>query len=348
MEKRSCRLTARRVIRGYFVRLGSSRRLTLSSLVLVAALAACGGGGGGGSTSGGGGLPVVAPTQTPTRAPTTTNASGTVVDDANGNPLPGVSVKLMPWGPCGATPAPSTAITPQNDGCPTPLPSPQVTTAPNGTFTLGSVPNGHYLLVIGADAVATVPPGYVTPPGNCGGPCPTPSPVPGTPVQATVHDNVTLTGGNQTLVAPTLPSVPAGYTAPSWETNGDYRLATMNAQTEMPCLIAWQYERAQNTFAGSSVDEWLLENVRADMGYALSTNGAGANVTLLTTGNAGISGGVSCAGYISPTLFSQSTYATDPRTLWFGGQYVYSGAVGLAEFPIDPRSYTDPNHPTWP
>lgn len=326
----------------------------LGALVLVSVLAACGGGGGGVTPSAG---PTITPTMTPTGSPsiTTTNASGVVVDDGTGMPLAGVAVKLMPWAPCGATPAP-TSITPENDGCPTPLPSPQATTNAQGQFTLNAAPNGHYLLVVGADAVATVPPGYTTPPGNCGGPCPTPSPVPGSPVQATVHDNVTLTGGNQTLVAPTLPTVPAGYTAPAWETNGDYRLATLNAQTEMPCLVAWQYERAQNNLAGASVDEWLLENVRADNAYA-EVAAAGSTFTTLTSDSVPTTGGVACASSVSDAFGpNASVNAANPRTLWFGGQYaIYSAfggtnneAAGLAEFPIDPRSFTDPNHPTWP
>ncbi|MGA8841195.1 MAG: hypothetical protein WB491_11960, partial [Candidatus Aquilonibacter sp.] len=252
------------------------------------------------------------------------------------------------------TPAPATSITPENDGCPTPLPSPfQTTSAANGTFTLDA-PSGHYLFVIGADAVATVPPGYATPPSSCSGTCPTPSPVPGTPMQATVHDNITLTGGSQTLVAPTLPSVPAGYTAPEWETNGDYRLATMNASTEMPCLIAWQYERAQSGLAGSSVDEWLLENVRANNAYAAT--GATGAIPSVSTGGTATTGGVTCATDIAYQFTGVNNYATDPRALWFAGQFaVYSANGGTdneaaldAEFTIDPRSFTDPNHPTWP
>ena len=318
-------------------------RLIASTLGFAAALAACGGGGGGTPPTGG-----ASPTSTPpTPAGTTTNASGTVVDDSNGSPLAGVRVVLMPWAPCAATPSPATSITPENDGCPTPLPAPQATTAANGTFALNDVPDGHYMLVIGADAVATVPPGYTTPPSSCGGTCPTPSPVPGSPVQATVHDNVMLIGGSQTLVAPTLPTVPSGYTQPAWEKNGDYRLATLDSTTEMPCLIAWQYERAQHNLAGSSVDEWLLENVRAGNAYAAVAPG-GSPTYKITSGAVNGSGGISCASYIDSTTFSQSAYATDPRALWFGGQYVYSTAFGLAEFPIDPRSYTDPNHPTWP
>lgn len=315
-------------------------------------LAACGGGGGGPNPPAGGGGGNPSPSPTPTLAPATTNASGVVVDDASGNPLSGVHVALMPWGPCGATPSSATSITPQNDGCPTPLPSPQVTTDPSGNFTLGSVPNGHYLLVIGNDVTFTPPPGYAPPACNTG--CPTPSPAPFT-VQAVVHDNVTLTGGNQTLKAPVLPSN-AYYVVPSWETNGDYRLATLDASTEMPCAIAWQYLRAQNGLAGSSMDEWLTENVRAI--NRASQVKAGSYQTLAAHETNG-SGGTSCSELlINQTLFATNptanSYAVDPRTLWFGGQYipynpnVAASAVGLAEFPIDPRSSADPNQPAWP
>ncbi|NNM93690.1 MAG: hypothetical protein HKL92_10145, partial [Candidatus Eremiobacteraeota bacterium] len=151
----------------------------------VALLVACGGGGGPSPVPGGGSTPtpVSSPGITPSPVPPTTNASGVVVNDADGQPLAGVRVVLMPWAPCGATPAPA-SITPENDGCPTPLPSPQATTNPTGQFVLNGAPNGHYLLVIGTDSTNTTD-----------------------PVQATVHDNVTLSGGNQTLLAPVLPPV---------------------------------------------------------------------------------------------------------------------------------------------
>jgi hypothetical protein len=320
-------------------------RLIASTVVISAALAACGGGGG----STGGNVPPAMNVTTPTPVSTTTNASGTVVDDGTGNPLAGIAVKLMPWAPCGPTPQPATSITPENDGCPTPLPSPQATTTSNGTFVLNGVPNGHYLLIIGSDTVSTPAAGYAPP--ACTTNCGTPTPAPFT-VQATVHDNVTLTGGNQALVAPTLPSVPSGYTPPTWETNGDYRLATLNASTEMPCYIAWQYLRAQYGLAYGVVDEWLTENERAQLANVTAV-GSGTAIPI-TTGNSGASGGTSCpASVVNATLFSQSAYATDPRTLWFGGAYLpYNGgaasAFGLAEFPIDPRSFTDPSHPNWP
>ena len=347
----------------------------LAVLALVAGLAACGGGGGGSNPlpiSGGGGGSTPTPVSSPVTTPgsQTTNASGVVVDDANGSPLAGVPVKLMPWGPCGATPAPS-SITPENDGCPTPLPSPQATTNPQGQFTLNGAPDGHYLLVIGTDTVATPLPGYspgpvptpttVPCPSGQTPPCyapPQPTPAPFT-VQATVHDNVTLTGGNQTLLAPTLPPVPAGYVPPVWETNGDYRLAMLNEATEMPCLVAWQYERALRGLSMGSVDEWLLENTRALNAFAQTPNGPGTQVgpLFIALGGSQNSGGTDCANANVIGAFTNpvGSNSLDPRALWFFGQYDFyipgvstTSAYGLSEFPQDPRSNTYPNSPTWP
>ena len=324
-------------------------RTGVATFILSATLAACGGGGGSGPSS----SPVVFPTAPPpTPCPagytgaapacvapqSTTTATGTVVEDGTGAPLAGVPVKLMPWAPCGPTPAPS-GITPENDGCPTPLPSPQATTAADGSFTLGNAPNGHYLLVVGTDSTASA----------------------GT-VQATVHDNITLTGGWQALKAPTLPPVPT-VTPPAWETNGDYRIATLNATTELPCFQAWQSERATNGLAAGTNDEWLIENVRS---IQLARYGGGLPVAPVTTQNTltsgyeGGSGGTNCAEVVNGAFPGSSTAnaeATDPRTAWFSGQYLpyttpynatHISAIGLAEFPIDPRSFTDPSVPAWP
>ncbi len=343
------------------------KKPALLFLALAAVLSACGGGGGGGgggnpvpSGPGPSSTPTVNPSPTATAAAGTTNASGVVVDDGTGNPLAGVSVKVMPWGPCGPTPAPS-AITPESDGCPTPLPSPQATSAANGTFALNGIPNGHYVLIVGSDIVATPPAGYSpstpqpnpTPCGNIGQQlCASPSPVPFT-VQATVHDNVTFNGGNVTLVAPTLPPIPT-YTPKPWETNGDYRIATLDAKTEMPCYVAWQYRRGLDALPLGTVDEWVTEQTRAINGAY--QQGQGGGIKGLTTGGTQSSGGTACdASLIDTYAFTNNSYAMDLRTLWFGGQYLYAdyngnqtvSPVGLAEFPIDPRSFVDPNIPTW-
>jgi hypothetical protein len=285
-----------------------------------------------------------------------TNASGTVVDDGTGLPLAGVTVKLMPWAPCGPTPAPATSITPENDGCPTPLPSPQATTASNGTFALNGVPNGHYLLVIGADTVSTPPAGYA--PSTCTNACPAQTAAPFA-VQATVHDNVTLIGGDQALSAPTLPQYQS-VTYPAWETNGDYRLATLNETTEMPCYIGWQYERAQKLLAGSSVDEWLIENVRAVI-KATAANDESQVATTVSPYGFGSGGGTDCAeAPIQSAGFGTGPLASGPATLgvldlrgiWFAAgdplEPVQQGggtaAIGRAQFMIDPRS----SGATWP
>lgn len=318
---------------------------------LALSLAACGGGGGGAGTVT---PPTVQPTNAPTQTPATTNASGTVVNDADGTPLAGASIKLMPWTTCAATPSPATSITPEADGCATPLPVPQATTNAQGQFTLSNAPNGHYILVIGADTVSTPPPGYAPP--TCTTNCGTPTPAPFT-VQATVHDNVTLVGGTQALVAPTMPpAAAAGYTYsfPAWERGGAYRIATLNASTEMPCYIAWEYERAQHGLAGASIDEWLPESTRVQLAGAVATNGGG--VASITSGGTTVVGGADCArSLVNATTFNSNSYAVDPRTIWFAGAYVpystgglsYNEALGLAQFTIDPRSFFDGNHPTW-
>ena len=313
------------------------------ALAMVAGLVACGGGGSSNPLpiGGGGGAsptPVSSPVTTPGSA--TTNASGVVVNDANGSPLSGVRVVLMPWGngpgTCG-TPPPLAQATPENDGCPTPLPSPQATTNASGQFTLNGAPNGHYLLVIGNDSTSDTD-----------------------PVQATVHDNVTLAGGNQTLLAPTLPPVPT-ITPQPWETNGEYRLATLSPTTETPCFVDWQQERAANNLPAGSIDEWLLENVRAFNTYRQDpafTNPpwTGNRWGVLTTASPD-GGGTSCqeniVTYFPPTNFNgYDTYTLNPQTEWFAGQYLTgSSTVSVeetAEFPIDPRSFTDPNVPVWP
>ena len=308
-----------------------------AALAGITLVSACGGSGGSSPVPIGGATPT--PVSSPVTTPgsqTTTNASGVVVNDANGSPLAGVPVKLMPWGPCGATPAPS-AITPENDGCPTPLPSPQASTNPQGQFALNGAPDGHYLLVIGTDSTADTD-----------------------PVQATVHDNVTLSGGNQTLLAPTLPPVPTITPAP-WETNGEYRLATLDPTSETPCFADWQQERAANNLPAGSIDEWLLENVRATNTFQQRPNyynapWSGNPFGSITTGNEGQSGGTSCQSGIAAIFapgYLTGAFANNAQIEWFAAQWVpyvpgVHSAMESAEFPIDPRSFIDPNVPNWP
>lgn len=290
--------------------------------LLLLCLVACSGGGGGSAPSGGGytpptATPVPTPTVTPSIAPAAlTNASGIVVDDANGVPLAGVRVAVEPW-IAGATP----------------LPAPQATTLADGTFALDNVPNGHYILVIGND-------------------------VPGDTAQTTVHDNVTLTGGAQVLHAPTLPPVPT-ITPPAWETNGSYRLSTIDATTEAPCITAFNTERTNRSLPQVVADEWLTENTRAAVEYIQSPSFVpgklwpGNAYGWLTTGSMQSGGGTTCAATNVSASFSQKVpYATSPDTRWFSGEFVVYGggtqSVGLTQFPIDPRAFTDPNVPVWP
>ena len=320
-----------------------------SGFLLVAAILAlvAGCGGGGGSSGGSGGL-----MPTPGTTPSFTTLSGTLVDDPSGVPLAGERVAIEPW-IAGATP----------------LPSPQTTTAADGSFTLGGVANGHYLLVIGSDSV---------------------NPLDGRP---TIHDNITANGGAQTLHAPVLPPIPLVTppaaarlsqrnscdtmfrqlspkhstarspplgTPPAAETSGAYRRTTLNAN-ETPCLAAFNAERASHSLASVVPDEWLVENSRAIAEEHVAWNGIGPPPTpepsnpygSVTTGNESVNGGASCsAALIAPAYDGSNPFATTSDTLWFGGTwYSYdsgSEAFGDAEFPRDPRGYADPNVPNWP
>jgi hypothetical protein len=292
---------------------------------LCAALAAmalqCGCGGGGAPSGPPGSIvPITtstaSPTSSPTTAPSSATVSGVVVDDATGEPLGGVNVSLEPW-IAGATP----------------LPSPRATTAADGTFTLDGAATGHYLLVVGND-------------------------VPGDTSRTTVHDNVPLTGGVQTLHAPVLPPIPT-ITPKPWEANGDYRLSSLDATTEVPCVTAFETQRTIRALPQVVVDEWLMENVRDANAYRQSPSfipgqtWPGNAYGYLTTGNGADSGGTTCTSALIVPSF-ESAFAIDSRSRWLGAQYLQdnaqtlTSAVGLAEFPIDPRELPDPNVPIWP
>lgn len=305
-------------------------------------LSACGGGGGGNPTPPtGGGNPSPSPSATPTLTPSTTVAQGTLVDDPSGTPLAGVTVRLDPWT---AYPTPG----------PTPTPIAVSTTDPQGHFVVNA-PNGTYLLVIGADAPPTPPPGWSTPDPNA-----TETPLPGaTGWRPTIHDRIVLKGGGTLsspipLLAPTMPPQPL-YTPPAVETNGDYRLVTLDPLVEAPCILAFNQLRASKALAPAVVDEWAQENARTIAWAGFQPGSVGLPVKEITTGNVMDSGGGNCAnatvgaGWSTPAALA---WMANPQTLWFGGAYIpynaqHSG-YGDADFPIDPRVNVDPNGLIWP
>jgi hypothetical protein len=212
----------------------------------------------------------------------------------------------------------------------TPLPSPQATTNASGGFTLNAVPDGHYLLVIGSNS-------------------------PSDTTYTTVHDNVTLSGGNQTLVAPTLPAVHA-YTPPTWETNGDYRISKLDATTELPCFQRFNSDRVSAGVSQLPLDEWSLESahaVNADRNSASPTLAA-----VISSRNTSVSYGApgtytAACNYMADSSFppAAGAYAQDTKLGWYGGSMLLSTSgttyLGVMYAPYDPRVYADPGYP-WP
>jgi hypothetical protein len=259
-------------------------------------------------------------------------AVGTLVDDPSGAPLAGVMVRLDPWqwgsGPVsGAAPA----YTPPPNIVPGPSPTPIAiaTTDPQGRFTLTAA-NGTYLLVIGSDD-----------PDDMNRP--------------TIHDRVVLSG-QTTLVAPTMPPVP-GITPPPVETNGDYRLVTIDQMHELPCITDYDAQRTQRGLPKPVIDEWLTENVRAWV--AQSVTPYNKQVTpgvygFLTTGSDTVTGYSDCSP-MTTNAFTGNAFAWSAQSNWYAGSYlpyqVSNGnlpAYGASLFPVDPRLFVDYNAPTWP
>lgn len=279
-------------------------------IVSAALLAACGGGGGGGGVTPNPGPSVTLP-------PTSTTATGTLVDDPSGAPLAGVTVRLEPW---------TTYPTPG----PSPTPAATTTTDPSGHFSIAAA-NGHYLVVIGSDDANDT-------------------------TRPTIHDNVTLTGGTQSLVAPTMPPVP-GVTPPAVETGGSYRLATIDQVHEAPCITAYDQARSTAGLPKAVIDEWLTENDRAivlqHQGAFAGQNSSANPIGFITTGNVAITGGSTCSD-ATTSLNQAPSQQYFVASAWFAGSYYpyQQGqsypAYGAIEFPIDPRLYKDPNVPNWP
>lgn len=275
-------------------------------------LSACGGG-----TSGAATPPTNAPsTPPPTSSPGFTAARGTLVDDPSGTALPGVPVRLDPWISY-PTPGPS----------PTPIAT--STTDPDGHFTI-SAKNGTYMLVIGSDNSSDTK-------------------------RPTIHDKIVL-NGQPLLAAPTMPPLP-GVTPPPVESSGNYRLANIDATLELPCIQEYDAQRTALSLQLPVVDEWLTENVRAAVaqsqtsykGDVFATNMYG----FLTTANIKATGGTTCKDVVDSAFTLPNQYAISVGAAWLSASYLgYQGGVssayGLAEFPYDPRLYTDPNALSWP
>lgn len=266
--------------------------------------------GGGGAGGPNSGPP---PTTPPTSTPSDRSAKGTLVDDPSGTPLAGVAVRLDPW---------TTYPTPG----PTPTPIATTTTDPSGHFTI-SAKNGTYLLVIGSDSTSDT-------------------------TRPTIHDKIVLSG-QTTLVAPTMPPFP-GVTPPPVETSGNYRLANIDQTLELPCIQEYDSARTSRSLPLPVVDEWLTENSRSAVAQSQTPYkgqvAPGNTFGYLTTANINITGGTDCSQLINPL---PSPYATNESTPWFAGSFMqYRGgaysAFGVAQFPYDPRVYTDPNAVPWP
>ncbi|HEY9179314.1 MAG TPA: hypothetical protein VIO32_01265 [Candidatus Baltobacteraceae bacterium] len=157
------------------------------------------------------------------------------------------------------------------------------------------------------------------------------------------------------MKAPTLVPQPL-YTPPAVETNGNYRLATIDALNEAPCYLAWNVQRQAHSLTPAVLDEWSTENARAISWVGFQPNGAGQGVQFLTAIDAIVSGGSNCSvNMVLPywqSAASYYNYVTDPEDAWYGGSYLpynnQHSATGAADFAVDPRIIPDPSGTPWP
>ncbi len=207
--------------------LGRSRiRISAVSVVLCSLLSACGGGGG--SSTGG---PLPGPTPCPSGY---TGTAPNCVASQSTTTAKGMLVDDVSGAPLAGV---NVEVQPWIS-YPTPGPSPTPvavsTTAADGSFTV-SQPNGTYMLVIGSDSPSDM-------------------------TRPTIHDKIIL-GGQTILTAPT-PAPIALVTPSAIQTSGKYRLSTIDTNTELPCITAFQNHRASLNLPKAVVDQWLVENVR--------------------------------------------------------------------------------------
>ncbi len=204
------------------------------------------------------------------------------------------------------------------------------TTDASGHFTI-TAHNGAYMLVIGSDSNTDT-------------------------TRPTVHDHIVL-GAQAVLAAPSMPPIP-GITPAPVETNGDYRLVTIDQTHELPCIQDYDQQRANHSLPSPVIDEWLTENVRAAVSQSVTPYNkqvAQSNpYGFLTTGNSTQTGGTSCATMAS-NAFSNPADQDPFASPWYAGSFLpYQAsngnlpAYGASEFPYDPRIIPDPNALAWP
>lgn len=288
-----------------------NRVLTCAGAVLVAAaaLTACGGGGGGGGvTPPSGGGPTPCPSGWTGTAPSCVAPTSTPsTTTANGTVVDDASNSPLS--------GVQVALQPWVENA---SPSPVATTNAQGQFSFTAA-NGHYLLIIGSNSASDT--------------------------RATVHDNVTLKGGSQPLVAPTEWPMPTITPKPS-ELSGAYRLMTLDTTIQTPCLSAVNAARANLSLAALVPDEWLEENSfyanQAQNNQNLTTFPGG----LATGSEDQDNGATSCNEWIQSLISGKtgtwSGYGmlSSPYALWYGGAFYNSGSwqhnVGWEEWGYDP------------
>lgn len=252
-----------------------------------------------------------------------------VVEDPSGTPLRHQHVALYPWN------TGCKSVTAYKATCPAAIATTRTTR--KGHFGFSNIADDDYLLVIGSDSPSDL-------------------------TYATVHDHIRVTGGTVHLLAPVLPKVTGNKVKPrpAVELNGDYRLMKLTS-AQAPCLQGWQQWRASQNVAGSVGDEWLFENSRDYVGWLNGNMATTPSYLTSAETQADTSGPcqTAVANLAIPTnqwnsAFGKYDWFTDPRTLWFGAYYAPTSKCChqfYEEYPIDPRSYPDPNPslvPPWP
>ncbi len=295
-------------------------KMALASLFCASMLLACGGGGAppspGGSSDGGATPCPAGMTGTPPNcelAPTSTTASGRLVDDPSGAALGGVTVGLAPW-TAGATPMP------------------EGTTAPDGTFAF-TAPNGHYLLIIGSESSIdltrpTIHDNITLTGGTQVLHAPVLPPIPTiTPAPMELNGDYRLVTLSTTDEVPCIQAFNAQRT-------------TLNLQPVVVDEWLTENARATNTFA-MNPNFAALQKTITGYGYLSTGNTAPSGGTSCAEVITVLQSFADPYANSPHTLWFGGTY----HDFGVPNQFKNSGVI---EFPIDPRFAPDPNVPIWP